>query len=95
MKKQDEKIGGIILNIYIDLYKASEPSADFNELVKNAEKNKDGDLIIPYNKYLIDKSKYNSIIEKHLKDTNLNRVIKSMIRNTINLGCSPKFKTNP
>lgn len=82
----------IILDIYVDLYKASEPSADFKKLVKNAEMNEFGEMVIPFNDYLIDKKVYNSILDKHLKDVKLNRVLKSKIRNAVNLGCSPKFK---
>ncbi len=82
----------IIWQIYRELYKASTPSADFDELVNSAEKNKKGQKIIPFNDYEISEKDYNEIIDRNIKGKKLTKLGQQMIKNTIALGCSPKFK---
>jgi len=82
----------IIWQIYRELYKASTPSADFDELVNSAEKNKKGQKIIPFNDYEISEKDYNEIIDRNIKGKKLTKLSQQMIRNTVALGCSPRFK---
>jgi hypothetical protein len=82
----------LITNIYRELYKNSTPSADFDELVKNATTNELGQLEIPSMDYEISEEIFNEIVETNLKQNRLSKWYKNGIRNTIMLGCSPKFK---
>ena len=56
-----------ILDLYRELYRKSTPSADFDELVANAELDENGRKIIPYMDYYIDDDEFVSIVNKHLK----------------------------
>lgn len=82
----------IIWDIYRELYKASTPSADFDELVNSAEKNELGQKIIPFNDYEISLEDYQEIIERNLKGQRLTKLKKQAIKNSVALGCSPRFK---
>ena len=93
MKKLN-KSDQIIWDIYRELYKNSTPSADFDELVNAAEKNSGGQKVIPFNDYEISEEDFNRIIEEQLKGKRLTKWAKQMVRNTILLGCSPRFKRN-
>jgi hypothetical protein len=88
MKKEDK----ILLKIYQDLYKASTPSADFDELMANAPLNERGQKVIDFNAYEITHEDYNRILEDILKDIKEPKWKKQMYRNTVAFGCSPKFK---
>jgi hypothetical protein len=86
MTKQEK----IMWQIYIDLFKAATPSADFEELVENASVNDRGQKEINFMEYSIHKSDYDRIIESNLKGNRLTKLSKQMITNSINLGCSPR-----
>lgn len=90
MKKEEK----IIMDIYRALYKASTPSADFDELMENAALDDSGRKLIPYNDYLISIDTYDEIISSILKDKRLTKLNKSAIRSSIHLGCSPKTIVN-
>lgn len=89
------KVGKTIWDIYRDLYKQSEPSADFDELYRTAPKVKDSlgveRTMIPYNDFYLDDSAYNSIVDRHinrnkwkLSDSEL-----MSVRVEAYLGCGP------
>jgi predicted ATP-grasp superfamily ATP-dependent carboligase len=86
MTKQER----IMWQIYIDLFKAATPSADFEELVKNSTVNERGQKEINFMDYSISKSDYDCIMESNLKGKRLTKLSKQMITNSINLGCSPR-----
>lgn len=88
MKKEDK----ILLKIYQDLYKASTPSADFDELAANAPLNELGQKVIDFMAYEISEKEFNEILESNLKDVREPKYRKQMYRNTILLGASPRFK---
>ena len=88
MKKTDK----IMLDIYRELYLNAEPSADFDELVANAELNERGQKDIHFMNYEISQEKEEEIIEKHLKKSRLPLYTKKAIRIGILLGASPKTK---
>jgi hypothetical protein len=81
----------IIWDIYRELYKNSTPSADFDELVNSAEKNSEGQKVIPFNDYEISEEDFNRIIEEQLKGKRLTKLAKRMVYNTIVSGASPAF----
>ena len=81
-----------ILDCYIELYNNSEPKADFNELLKNATINELGEKIIDFDNYLINENTFDEIIDNIIKKYNYKSYQKQQFKNTIYLGCSPKFK---
>jgi hypothetical protein len=90
--KQDKKIEDLIHTIYSELYANSTPYADWKELIDNAELNELGQKVIPYDKHEIDKDLYDTIVNKHLKESKFPKWRKESISRGILLGCSPKFK---
>lgn len=91
MVKQ-ETIDKLILECYIELYKHSTPSVDFNELLKTKKKNRFGQKIIPFDDYEIEQSKFQDIVEEIAKKYKLKGITNQQFKTTIYLGCSPKFK---
>lgn len=88
MKKEEK----IMLEIYRELYLNAEPSADFDELVANAELDEFGRKDIHFMDYEISQEKEDEIIEKHLKKNRVNAYMRRAITASILLGCSPKTK---
>jgi hypothetical protein len=82
----------ILNDTYNRLYKLSEPSANFNELVESATINSYGQKEIPFNRYEIDIPTYEDVLEKIIKKYRLNEIESKQLKNTIALGCSPRFK---
>ena len=88
----------IIHDTYVELYKNAEPSADFDELVKNAKTNnrKDaqGRYVIDFLAYEIDKDKMERIIQSYIRKYKMKKHIASQYSFMIYMGCSPKTKSN-
>jgi len=84
------KINDIIIECYTELYANSDPQADFQKLMQNAEINEAGEKIIDYMDYKINIDKMNEIIEKHSKKMPI--YLRKSFKNTILLGCSPVWK---
>ena len=86
----------IIYDTYVELYKNSEPSADFDELLKYAKDNnivdRTGRYIIPYMDYEIDKDKMDKIVQSFIKKHKMKKHTASQYSFSIYLGCSPKTK---
>ncbi len=89
---KETKAQKIVWDIYRELYANSEPKADFDELVNSAEKNEEGQKIIPFENYEISEEDFDRIIKEQLKGKRLTKLSKQMIINTITLGVSPRFK---
>ncbi len=81
-----------MLEIYRELYLNASPSADFDELVANAELDEFGRKDIHFMNYEISQEKQEEIIEKHLKKSKLPLYTKKAIRIGILWGCSPRTK---
>ena len=92
MKNYHTKLDAAILDCYIKLYKNAEPSADFEDLVKNATINERGQKEIDFNAYLIDEVVMENIILKTTRIHKLKSWEVMKFRNTILLGCSPRTK---
>lgn len=86
------KIDKTLLKIYQDLYEASTPSANFNDLLYNAGYNELGQKVIDFNSYEISEEDFENIVKEDLKSVKLPKWVKQQIRNSVLLGCSPKFK---
>jgi hypothetical protein len=82
----------IVWDIYRELYKEATPKADFDKLVEEAPTNSEGQKDIQFMDYEISERVFNEILDKHLKVRRLTKLKQQMIRNTVTLGCSPKFK---
>jgi len=76
---------------YVELFKHSTPSGDFDLLVENAEINDRGQKVIDFMSYEIDEEKYDQIVESVIKEFKIRSWKKQRFKNTIALGCSPKF----
>jgi hypothetical protein len=89
---KETKAQKIIWNIYKELYENSEPKVDFDELLNSAERNNEGQKIIPFENYFIEQELMDEIIEKHLKNKRLTKLAKNSIRVNVYLGVSPVSK---
>lgn len=92
MLQATQKEEQAIWECYRRLYKASTPSADFDELVENAPINESGQKQIDYNSYEIEYETCNQIIKDIIKEYKIQKWKRQLFNNTIILGCSPKFK---
>ena len=82
-----------LMHCYRQLFAHSTPAASFDELVENARVNEVGRLEIDFMSYEIDESVADEIIEQTIKDFKIKpKYVQQQFRNTIYLGCSPKFK---
>ena len=81
-----------IRECYRKLYKASTPPADFDELLKNATTNENGKKVIDYNAYEICEYEFSEIMSDVIKQYKIRSHRQDLFKNTILLGCSPKFK---
>lgn len=77
---------------YRKLYKASTPPADFDELVNNASINENGQKVIDYNAHEICEYEFSEIMSDVIKEYKIRSHRQDLFKNTILLGCSPKFK---
>ena len=75
---------------YIELYKHSEPAADFEKLKEEAEVDEFGFKRIPYEDHEIDQAKHDEIVKSFM--SNMSAFQKKEFSQTVYLGCSPKFK---
>ena len=86
---RDEKI---IHEIYRDMFKASTPSGDWDELLENATINERGEKEIPFMDYEIDKDEMENIFNKAMKKYRIPKYRIYQFKFTVYLGCSPKTK---
>lgn len=91
MEKKLSRDEQIIWDCYRELYANSEPKADFDELVKNAELNEHGQKIIPFDNYEIKEETFRDILARYKKRFKY-KWRKDAFVATVCLGCSPKCK---
>ena len=77
---------------YRKLYKASTPSANFDELVNNASIDENGQKVIDFMAYEICEYEFSEIMSNVIKEYKIRKHRQDLFKNTILLGCSPKFK---
>jgi len=92
MMKATNKEEKAMWECYSLLYENSTPKANFDELVENAEFNDMGQKIIDFNAYEIEEDKFYEILENVLKTNKIKGYRAQAFKNSIVLGCSPKFK---
>ena len=77
---------------YRKLYKASTPSADFDELMNNASIDENGEKVIDFMAHEICEYEFSEIMSDVIKQYKIRPHRQDLFKNTILLGCSPKFK---
>jgi hypothetical protein len=86
------KIDDALLDCYIELYKHADPPADFQHLMDTAELNDRGQKVIDFMAYELDHETFDRILEESIKKHKIKGYKAQMFRNTIWMGCSPKYK---
>ena len=79
----------LLHDCYVELYKQSEPSADFNKILEEAEIDQFGFKVIPYMDHEIDRNKCMEIIDSFTKK--MSGFQSRQFKQTVLLGCHPKF----
>jgi hypothetical protein len=96
MKKLN-KVEQSIWDCLVELYANSTPPADFNKLVEEAEIDDEGEKVIHFMDYEIERGQMEEIVDKHrsklLKGSRNKRLHEQTFNFSIYLGCSPKTKT--
>ena len=89
----NKKIDQALMHCYRELFANSTPAASFDELLKNSTVNDRGQREIPFMDYEIEESVFDEIVEDTTKLYKIkHKILKQSFRNTILMGCSPKFK---
>jgi hypothetical protein len=83
-----------IMECYAELFKHSNPSADFKQLLDNAEVNERGQRVIDFRSYEIEENLYREIVDSIIKKYKFKSYKARAFKFMIALGCSPKTKTN-
>ena len=82
-----------LIYCYRELFANATPPASFDELLKNSTVNLQGEREIPFMDYEIEKDMFNEIVDDTIKVYKIKgSILKQSFRNTILMGCSPKFK---
>lgn len=84
----------ILMDCYREIYKKSEPPADFDELVANATIDEQGRKHIPFRDYYIDIDVMDELILSVAKKYKLKKYERTMLKTSVYLGCSP-ISTKP
>lgn len=82
-----EYLWDVCMSIYRQMYKESEPSADFDKLMKEGETKKPDWFM----KYYLSEKRQIEILEKHTKKYKLNEREKHEVSKELFLGCSPSM----
>lgn len=90
--KKENKEDLAILECYRLLYISSSPKADFDKLVEEAPMNEFHQKVIDYMDYEIEEKLCMEIIDFVIKKYKFKGYKVNQFKNTILLGCSPKFK---
>jgi len=78
---------------YRTLYKASDPPANFDDLMRDAPVNEHGQKVIDYMAYEISMEDYNEIVNETIKEFKIKPKYRAdVFRQTMAFGATPKFK---
>ena len=92
MTRRQTKLYNLVMDCYRELYKEATPSADFDELLKDATINDEGQKVIDYDAYEIDFNKNHEIVEKYIKKGKLTFLEERGFKIQMFLGCAPRTK---
>jgi hypothetical protein len=82
----------ILLEIYRKVYAVSEPPADFDELVANAELNERGEKVIKFLEYECEHDVMQAILDEAIAKYKIKGQRAKAFQFSFWLGCSPKTK---
>jgi len=82
----------ILLEIYRKVYAVSEPPADFDELVANAELNERGEKVIKFLEYECEHDTMQAILDEAIAKYKIKGHRAKAFQFSFWLGCSPKSK---
>jgi hypothetical protein len=82
----------ILLEIYRKVYAVSEPPADFDELVANAELNERGEKVIKFLEYECENDVMQAILDEAIAKYKIKGHRAKAFQFSFWLGCSPKTK---
>ena len=94
MGKKELKEEKILHELYRRSFKASEPSADWDELLENATINEEGQKEIPFMDYECEQEILENIFNDVMKEYKIAKHKRKSYSITFYLGCSPKTKLN-
>lgn len=72
-----------------EIYRASIPSADWDDLLANSPRNENGQILVPYEDYKISDQVLDEIVTRKTKEYRLREPWKSSLRTNVYLGPSP------
>lgn len=88
----DKKFNIAYFDCMRELYLHATPSADFDQLLKDAPLNEDGQKVIDYNSHTISEPEFEFIVKDVMKRHKIKKPLDVVrFRNSVLLGCSPKF----
>ena len=82
----------ILLEIYRKVYAVSEPPANFDELVANAELNERGEKVIKFLEYQCEEAVMQQIFDETMTKYKIKGQRQKQFSFSFWLGCSPKTK---
>lgn len=89
----NKNIDKALMHCYRELFANATPPASFDELLKNSTVNEIGQREIPFMDYEIEESVFAEIVEDTTKLYKIkHKILKQSFKNTVLMGCSPKFK---
>jgi len=90
MTRRQTKLYNLVMDCYRELYREATPSADYDELIKNAPISDEGKKMIDFNAYELDFKKYGEIVEKYIKKGKLSYFEERGFRFEMYLGSGPR-----
>jgi len=86
--KSLKRLGEILHECYEEVYKVTNPPADFNQLIESGEAKQ----YQFYNHYKLSEKRQQNILEKIFKKYRLTKYEKRKISEAFYMGCSPMFE---
>ena len=87
-----KKLVEALYEAYRRAYKVSTPSADFDQLLNDAEIDEHGRKVIPYMEYECEEAVMTKILDDVIKEYNIKHIDEKAMRFSFWLGCGPKTK---
>lgn len=76
----------VCLDIYRQLFREAEPSADFDQLVASGEAQRAGFFM----DYFLEQKRQDAIVAAHCREHRLNRIQTNAVMHEVYLGCAPR-----
>ena len=92
MRKKKLTDGDILMEIYRNVYAVAEPPANFDELMANAEINKEGQKVIKFMDHECEEAVMQRILDETMDKYKVKDYRRKQFSFSFWLGCSPKTK---